>query len=83
MSPAPVAIGRLFQRLAIDLQPLAGARGIDLRFVMTSQAVLSDPVLLRQIAPACTCEFNDIPDKVVQIDRDHLFVDLRFAIEFS
>ena len=48
--PAPVAIGRLFQRLAIDLQPLAAARCIDLRFVMSSSAVLSDPVLLRQIA---------------------------------
>ena len=49
-NPGPVAIGRLFQRLAIDLQPLAAARGIDLRFVMSSEAVLSDPVLLRQIA---------------------------------
>jgi signal transduction histidine kinase len=49
-NPAPVAISRLFQRLAIDLQPLAAARGIDLRFVMSSEAVLSDPVLLRQIA---------------------------------
>ena len=45
-----MAISRLFQRLAIDLQPLAAARGIDLRFVMSSEAVLSDPVLLRQIA---------------------------------
>ena len=49
-NPAPVAIGRLFQRLAIDLQPLAAGRGLDLRFVMSSSAVLSDPVLLRQIA---------------------------------
>jgi signal transduction histidine kinase len=49
-NPGPVAIGRLLQRLAIDLQPLAAARGIDLRFVMSSEAVLSDPVLLRQIA---------------------------------
>lgn len=49
-NPAPVAIGRLFQRLAIDLQPLAAARRIELRFVMSSSAVLSDPVLLRQIA---------------------------------
>ena len=49
-NPGPVAIGRLFQRLAIDLQPLAAARGIDLRFVMSSETVLSDPVLLRQIA---------------------------------
>ncbi len=49
-NPGPVAIGRLFQRLAIDLQPLAAARGIDLRFVLSSSVVLSDPVLLRQIA---------------------------------
>ena len=49
-NPGPVAIGRLFQRLAIDLQPLAATRGIDLRFVMSSETVLSDPVLLRQIA---------------------------------
>jgi signal transduction histidine kinase/CheY-like chemotaxis protein len=49
-NPAPVAVGRLFQRLMIDLQPLAAARGIELRFVMSSEAVLSDPVLLRQIA---------------------------------
>jgi len=45
-----VAISRLFQRLAIDLHPLAAAREIDLRFVMSTEAVLSDPVLLRQIA---------------------------------
>lgn len=49
-SPAPVAVGRLFDRLAIDFAPLAAARGIGLRFVMSSEAVLSDPVLLRQIA---------------------------------
>ncbi len=49
-NPAPVAISRLFQRLAIDMLPLAAARGIDLRFVASSQAVVSDPVLLRQIA---------------------------------
>jgi signal transduction histidine kinase len=49
-NPAPVAIGRLFQRLAIDLHPLAAARGTELRFVMSSSAVRSDPVLLRQIA---------------------------------
>jgi signal transduction histidine kinase/CheY-like chemotaxis protein len=49
-NPGAVAIGRLFQRLAIDLQPLAAGRGIDLRFVMSSSTVLSDPVLLRQIA---------------------------------
>ncbi len=48
--PGPVAISRLFQRLAIDLHPRAAARGIDLRFVMSSETVLSDPVLLRQVA---------------------------------
>lgn len=49
-NPGPVAISRLFRRLAIDLQPLAAAHGIDLRFVPSSEGVLSDPVLLRQIA---------------------------------
>lgn len=49
-NPGPVAIGRLFQRLTIDLQPLAAARRMDLRFVLSSESVLSDPVLLRQIA---------------------------------
>ncbi|MFO1141031.1 MAG: hypothetical protein U1E59_01360 [Amaricoccus sp.] len=46
----PVAISRFLRRLAIDLQPLAAAHGIDLRFVPSSEGVLSDPVLLRQIA---------------------------------
>ncbi|MBV0892104.1 response regulator [Paracoccus sp. Z118] len=49
MHMAPVAMGRLFRRLLIDLQPLANARGIDLRFVPTRAAVESDPVYLRQI----------------------------------
>ena len=49
-NPGPVSIGRLFQRLGIDLQPLAAQRGIDLRFVMSSETVRSDPMLLRQIA---------------------------------
>lgn len=35
-NPGPVAIGRLFQRLTIDLQPLAAARRMDLRFVLSS-----------------------------------------------
>lgn len=47
---APVAIGRLFRRLIIDMQPLATARGIDLRFVASAATVESDPVFLRQIA---------------------------------
>ena len=49
-NPGPVAIGRLFQRLTIDLAPLAEARRMELAFVMSSETVLSDPVLLRQIA---------------------------------
>lgn len=50
MNPAPLAIGRLFRRLIIDMQPLATSRGIDLRFVASSVTVESDPVYLRQIA---------------------------------
>lgn len=49
MNPAPVAIGRLFRRLVIDMQPLAVSRGIDLRFVASSATVESDPIYLRQI----------------------------------
>ncbi|MFT4151837.1 MAG: ATP-binding protein [Paracoccaceae bacterium] len=49
MNPAPVAIGRLFRRLIIDMQPLATSRGIDLRFAASSATVESDPVYLRQI----------------------------------
>lgn len=50
MNPGPVAIGRLFRRLIIDMQPQAAARGIDLRFVASAVTVESDPVYLRQIA---------------------------------
>ena len=50
MNPGPVAIGRLFRRLIIDMQPQASARGIDLRFVASGVTVESDPVYLRQIA---------------------------------
>lgn len=50
MNPAPVALGRLFRRLVIDMQPLATSRGIDLRFAASSVTVESDPVFLRQIA---------------------------------
>lgn len=49
-SLGPVAIGRLFQRLTIDLAPLAEAREIELAVAMSSATALSDPVLLRQIA---------------------------------
>ena len=44
----PVSLGRLFQRLAIDMQ--AQSAGLDLRFVPSSKMVLSDPVYLRRIA---------------------------------
>lgn len=50
MNRAPVAIGRLFRRLIIDMLPLATSKGIDLRFVASGVAVESDPVFLRQIA---------------------------------
>ena len=50
MNRAPVAMGRLFRRLIIDMQPLANVRGIDLRFEASSATVESDPVYLRQIA---------------------------------
>ena len=44
----PVSLGRLFQRLAIDMQTQSA--GLDLRFVPSSELVLSDPVYLRRIA---------------------------------
>jgi CheY-like chemotaxis protein len=72
-NPGPVAIGRLLQRLAIDLQPLAASRGIDLRFVMSSEAVLSDPVLLRQIAQnliSNALKYSTGPKVVVGLKRD-------------
>jgi signal transduction histidine kinase len=72
-NPEPVAIGRLFQRLAIDLQPLAAARGIDLRFVLSSAAVMSDPVLLRQIAQNLiinALKYSTGPKVVVGLKRD-------------
>lgn len=72
-SPGPVAIGRLLQRLAIDLQPHAEARGIDLRFVMSSEAVLSDPVLLRQIAQnliSNALKYSTGPKVVVGLKHD-------------
>ncbi|KFI27809.1 ATPase [Haematobacter missouriensis] len=49
VSISPVSIGRLFQRIGIDLQPLAAGRQVSLQFVPTAQTVLSDPVLLRSI----------------------------------
>lgn len=50
VSIAPLSVGRLFQRLATDLSPLAAARGVELRFVRSSRTVLSDPVFLRSVA---------------------------------
>lgn len=50
MNRSAVAMGRLFRRLIIDMQPLATSRGIDLRFVASGATVDSDPVFLRQIA---------------------------------
>jgi signal transduction histidine kinase/CheY-like chemotaxis protein len=72
-SPEPVAIGRLFQRLAIDLHPLAAAHGVDLRFVMSSAAVLSDPVLLRQVAQNLiinALKYSSGPKVVVGLKHD-------------
>lgn len=50
VKPAPVSIGRLFQRLASDMQALSVARGIGLTFVTSSLTVQSDPIYLRRIA---------------------------------
>lgn len=47
ITPSPVSLGRLFQRLAIDMQ--AHSAGRCLRFVPSSKMVLSDPVYLRRI----------------------------------
>lgn len=72
-NPGPVAVGRLFQRLAIDLQPLAAQRGIDLRFVMTAETVRSDPVLLRQIAQNLiinALKYSNGPKVLVGLRRD-------------
>lgn len=46
----PVSLGRLFHRLAGDFSGQATARGLMLRFVPSSQMVISDPVYLRRIA---------------------------------
>lgn len=46
----PVALGRLFQRLAVDMQGLVAARGLGLIFVPSALTVESDPVFLRSIA---------------------------------
>ena len=74
-NPGPVAISRLFQRLGADLQPLAAQRGIELRFVMSSETVLSDPMLLRQIAQ------NLIINALKYSDGPKVLVGLRHAGE--
>lgn len=48
ITTSPVSLGRLFRRLASDMQ--AQSAGLDLRFVPSSKMVLSDPVYLRRIA---------------------------------
>lgn len=72
-NPGPVAVSRLFQRLSIDLQPLAAARGIDLRFIPSAATVESDPVLLRQIAQNLVTnalKYSTGPKVVVGLKRD-------------
>lgn len=46
----PVSLGRLFQRLAVDFHGAAEARGLELRFVISSATVVSNPGFLRRIA---------------------------------
>lgn len=46
----PVALGKLFRRLAIEYAPMAEAKGLALTFVPTSVRVDSDPTFLRRIA---------------------------------
>lgn len=45
-----VSLGRLFRRLSVDFQGAAEAKGLDLRFVISSATVMSNPVFLRRIA---------------------------------
>lgn len=45
-----VSLGRLFQKLAVDFHGAAEAKGLDLRFVISSATVMSNPVFLRRIA---------------------------------
>ncbi|WP_232962604.1 hybrid sensor histidine kinase/response regulator [Paracoccus tegillarcae] len=46
----PVAMDRMFMRLADEFGPTAEAKGLRLRFAPTSAVVDSDPVFLRRIA---------------------------------
>jgi signal transduction histidine kinase len=46
---APVSIDALFDRLSQYFRPIAGARGLDLRFRSDGEWVTSDPVLLEQV----------------------------------
>lgn len=73
MNRGPVAIWRLFRRLIIDMQPLANARGIDLRFVASGATVDSDPVFLRQIAQ------NLIANALKYTTGDKVLVGVRHA----
>ncbi|MGP3696247.1 ATP-binding response regulator [Rhodobacter sp. NSM] len=50
ISSERVSLGRLFQRLMVDFQGDAEARGLELRFVISSATVMSNPVFLRRIA---------------------------------
>ncbi|WP_420022764.1 hybrid sensor histidine kinase/response regulator [Cereibacter azotoformans] len=50
ISSERVSLGRLFQRLMVDFQNDAEARGLELRFVISSATVMSNPVFLRRIA---------------------------------
>ncbi|QCP85754.1 hybrid sensor histidine kinase/response regulator [Cereibacter sphaeroides] len=50
ISTERVSLGRLFQRLMVDFHGDAAARGLELRFVISSATVMSNPVFLRRIA---------------------------------
>lgn len=69
----PVSLGRLFQRLAVDFQGQADARGLDLRFVASSRTVLSDPVFLRRIAQ------NLVSNAIKYTDRGRVLVGARLT----
>jgi two-component system, sensor histidine kinase len=45
----PVALGDVFEQLAVSAEPIARRKGIDLRWQPTTLAVLSDPLMLRRI----------------------------------
>ena len=45
----PVALGEVFEQLAISAEPIARRKGIELRWRPTQLAVQSDPLMLRRI----------------------------------